>query len=810
MDKKNKYIEVAIALPVYNTYLYKIPLSLNSLAKPGMRVLVPFGKRRVTGYIIARQKQNNGYHIKNIIDILDNAPLFPESMIPFLKWLGDYYIYPLGEVIKTALPVGLNRYDVLFVSLTEKGIKQEKSGTLTLKESKIINILKVKPNCSLKSLGDKLKNSRINTFIKQMEQKGLITVKTLLKQDQAKIKKEKFILKGWGYEKQKLSKKRAAILSIIEKRKEISLKILRKEIPTAPRLVKILSESGFVKIVEREVFRDPFGDPVEPDIPPQLNKEQAEIVSYVKQRMDKGFQRYLLSGVTSSGKTEVYMRLVAKALAMSKQAIVLVPEISLISQTERRFRARFGEKVAVLHSGLSKSELFHQWKRIIKKHATVVIGARSSIFAPMENLGIIIVDEEHDTSYKQDSSLRYNARDIAIVRAKFDSIPVILGSATPSVQSYYNACKKKFHELKLEKRVNKHPLPEITLIDLKKYKNFRGRERLITPELSKEIRKVLDNGEQVLIFLNRRGFATFSVCQDCGKTVKCKFCDISMTLHKDYNEFRCHLCGFSLSPRIKCMKCGSLKINLLGFGTEKIQEMLQILFPDARIARLDQDTASKKGATVRILKKIKNRTVDIIVGTQMLAKGHDFPSITLVGIICADLSLNFPDFRAGERTFQLLAQVAGRAGRGEKKGKVILQTYNPEHFSIKASKHQDFREFYHKEIPFRQGLCYPPFSRIIQLKISGTDKNKVKKYSLMAGEICKNLLRKNKQNEIQMLGPIEAGIPKIALRYRWQILLKSSMGGIINKFVKELICNKKILNQKHIRISIDVDPYLMM
>ena len=808
--EKLKYIEVAVALPVYNTYLYKIPPPLAPLANPGMRVLVPFGKRRVTGYIIARQKQNNGYQIKNIINILDNAPLFPKSMISFFKWIADYYIYPLGEVIKTALPVGLNRYDILVVSLTEKGIKEQNSSTLTLKESKIINILNLKPNYSLKSLGEKLKNPGINTFIKQMEKKGIVTVKTLLKQDQAKMKKEKFILKGFGYEKEKLSKKRAHILSILEKKKEISLKILKKEIPTASRLVKILAKSKFVKIIEKQVFRDPFGDPVEPDIPPKLNQEQEKIVSYVKQQMDKGFQRYLLSGITSSGKTEVYMRLVAKALEMSKQAIVLVPEISLISQTERRFRARFGEKIAVLHSGLSKSELFDQWKRIIKKHATVVIGARSSIFAPMENLGIIIVDEEHDISYKQDSSLRYNARDIAIVRAKFHSIPVILGSATPSVQSYYNACKKKFYELKLNKRVNKQPLPIITLIDLKNYKNFRARERLITPELSKEIRKVLDNGEQILIFLNRRGFATFSVCQDCGKTVKCQFCDLTMTLHKDYNEFRCHLCGFSLSRKIKCIKCGSSKISLLGFGTEKIQEMLQVLFPDARIARLDQDTTSKKGATVRILKKIKNRTVDIIVGTQMLAKGHDFPGITLVGVICADLSLNFPDFRAGERTFQLLAQVAGRAGRGEKKGKVILQTYNPEHFSIKASKNQDFREFYHKEIPFRQGLFYPPFSRLIQLKISGTDKDKVKKYSLMTGEICKALLKKNKQTQIQMLGPIEAGIPKIALRYRWQILFKSSMASIINKFVKELINNNKIFNQKHIRISIDVDPYLMM
>ncbi|MEA1969229.1 MAG: primosomal protein N', partial [Thermodesulfobacteriota bacterium] len=685
--ENSEFIEVAVALPVHGTYIYKAPEHLDREAMPGMRVLVPFGRRRVTGYILSRQDKSNGYNVKLILDLLDDAPLFPQSMIQIFKWLSDYYIHPIGEVIKTALPVGLNRYDVSFVSVTPKGLKEQEQGGLTPGESTIIEILMHKGALPLKSIAAKDKNPGINLLVRKMTQQGLVSVASQLKQDQVRMKKEKFILAADNdpLEEKKLSKKRKDLLSLVKEKKEISLKRLKQEIPTAPRLAKLLSQAGFLKIIEKQVFRDPFGDPVEPDIPPDLTNEQNQVVDNVKNEMDSGFKRYLLSGVTGSGKTEVYMNLVAEAANRGQGAIVLVPEISLISQTERRFRARFGNKIAVLHSGLSKGELLDQWKRIMGRKAFIVIGARSAIFAPIENLGIIIVDEEHDTSYKQESGLRYNARDLAVVRAKFDKIPVILGSATPSVQSYFNVCEGRFHELKLENRVNRHPLPEITLVDLKKYKDFRGREKIITPELSKEIRKTLDNGNQALIFLNRRGFATFPVCESCGETVKCRFCDLTMTLHKDRNEFRCHLCGFSSSLAVKCVHCGSSKIKPLGFGTEKIEGMLKTLFPDARIARLDQDTGSKKGATISILKKVKNRTVDIIVGTQMLAKGHDFPFITLVGVVCADLSLNFPDFRAGERTFQLLAQVAGRAGRGKMRGEVIMQTYTPDHFSIEAS-----------------------------------------------------------------------------------------------------------------------------
>ena len=812
--EKQKFLEVAVALPVYATYTYKVPDHLIEDADPGMRVLVPFGRRRVTGYILARQADSKGYQARFILDLLDDSPMFHQSMIPFFKWAADYYIHPVGEVIKTALPVGLNTCDVSVLSPGYRGIEKFKDKTLAPGESEIIRLLIQNRSMPVRKITKQIKNPGINALIRKMNNQGLINVENQLKHDQIRMKKEKFIVFPDSVSSipPDLSRKRRLILNIVKKNKEISLKKLKQDVPSAPQLVKILAAAGLVRIMEKQVLRDPFGDPVEPDIPPELTEEQDDVVSRVKEKMTQGFHACLLSGVTGSGKTEVYMRLVAEAVNQGRGAIILVPEISLISQTERRFRARFGSTIAVLHSGLSRGELFDQWRRILKNDASIVIGARSSIFAPVKHLGIIIVDEEHDTSYKQETGFRYNARDLAVVRAKLEKIPVILGSATPSVQSYYNACQGKFFELNLKNRINRHPLPEITLVDLKKYKDFRPREKIITPELSKEITNCLDKGNQALIFLNRRGFATFPVCESCGETLKCKFCDITMTLHKDTGKFQCHLCGSSFPSTMKCPKCKSKKIKSLGFGTEKIEAMLLSMFPHARIARLDQDTVSKKGEIVRLLKKIKNRTVDIVVGTQMLAKGHDFPFITLVGIICADMSLNFPDFRSGERTFQLLAQVAGRAGRGETKGKVIMQTYTPDHFSIASSKKQDFVEFYHKELPFRKALSYPPFSRIIQLKLSGKDKDKVKNHSLLVGKLCLDLINGNTENRwpVQMLGPIEAGIPRIASRYRWQILLKSQSVFLLNRLVKKLVCDKKAFAGKDVKLGIDVDPYFMM
>jgi len=603
------------------------------------------------------------------------------------------------------------------------------------------------------------------------------------------------------------------IINVLKSEGEISVKELKKIVPTASNIIRTLERNGRISIFNKRVYRDPFGESIIPDKPLTLTKDQQNVFASVSNNLGRGFSTFLLAGVTGSGKTEIYMQLAAEAIQRGYSVIVLVPEIALISQMEKQFRARFGACVAVLHSGLSAGERLDQWIRILKKEASIAIGARSAIFAPLENIGIIIVDEEHDPSYKQEGNFAYNARDLAIVRAQMQSGISLLGSATPSMQSYHNALIKKFTEVSLKKRIEKRPLPEVIIVDLRKTRDSRGNGRFFTPQLQAAIQNALDRGEQIILFLNRRGFASFPVCAACGAAIKCNNCDISLTMHKRSNVYKCHLCGFKRSAVSACLTCGSTSIKQLGFGTEKIEAATKALFPNARVTRMDHDTTRRKGSILKILKGLKNQTIDILIGTQMVTKGHDFPYITTVGIICADLSLNFPDFRAGERTFQLIAQAAGRAGRGRFPGKVILQTYNPRHYSILAAKKHDFKTFYHQEIHFRKSLNYPPFSRIVQLKISGRDKDKTKRHAGIVGNLC-IFVRKNNNslfNSVEILGPVEAPITRIARHYRWQILLKCSNVKLLHKFVDQMLFdNIKIFTNPGVKVVVDVDPFFMM
>jgi len=568
-----------------------------------------------------------------------------------------------------------------------------------------------------------------------MENLGLIVSKRELKGGRTRPKLERYVsLTSSEISIKELSAPKKKIIDALKQEGELSVKKLKELVPSAPILIKSLENKGYISIIKKRVYRDPFGESIETDSAHILTKEQEQVISKVVNSLNKGFSTFLLAGVTGSGKTEVYMRIAAEAIKKNCKVLVLVPEIALISQMERRFRARFGECVAVLHSGLSAGERYDQWRRIASGEATIAIGARSAIFAPFDNVGVIIVDEEHDTSYKQEGGLCYNARDLAVVRAKLNNCVALLGSATPSIQSYYNVTINKFTELTLKKRIEKRPLPEITLIDLRKIRDYRGVKKFISSELYEAMKETLERKEQILLFLNRRGFASFPVCSSCGKAIRCKNCDISLTFHKQANAYKCHYCGFTLASTSNCPTCGSAGIKLLGLGTEKIELTVKSLFPNAKTARMDRDTTTRKGSVLKLLKGLKDNTIDILVGTQMIAKGHDFPNITLVGIICADLSLSLPDFRAGERTFQLLAQVSGRAGRGDVSGRVMLQTFNPEHFSILSAKTQDFNAFYNKEIHFRKSLKYPPFSRMVQIKISGNDKKKNKTACSCSGE----------------------------------------------------------------------------
>ena len=813
MSAQNSNIEVAVALPVYNTFTYSVPPFLLPFIAIGKRVLVPFGQRRLTGYILGPSQDSDAAEIKHILDVLDQQPLFPESMIPFFQWISEYYKHPIGDVIKNALPGGLTLTDYATITITPEGGRALKSTSITPLETALLKLLEAGP-CRLNQLDRKLNQRVPGALIESLQRDGRILKTRELREASIKTRQERFIaLAASMPPSDRLSKPRKRILEILGTQGELSMPELKKQVPTAPRLVRALEKNGYLTVRYKRFYRDPLGEPIKADTPLNLNAEQQKVVSQVIDSLNRGFTTFLLQGVTGSGKTEVYMQVAAETLKQGKSVLVLVPEIALITQMERRFRARFGERIAVLHSGLSGGERYDQWSRILQQKADIAIGARSAIFAPFPEVGLIVVDEEHDSSYKQENNLRYNARDLAAVRAKLNSCVALLGSATPSIQSYYNACAKKFIEVNLEKRIESRPLPAIKIVDLKESMGYRGVRRFISPLLQKAVETTLSRNEQVLLFLNRRGFANFAICQSCGQPQRCKHCDISLTYHQNANAFKCHYCGFSRAATASCDICGSSEIKKMGLGTEKIEMAVQKLFPDARVARMDRDTTARKGAIVKLLKGLKDHTIDILVGTQMVAKGHDFPNITLVGIICADLSLSFPDFRAGERTFQLLAQVAGRAGRGSSPGRVILQTYNPDHFSILAARDQDFNSFYNAEINSRKALNYPPFSRMVQLKISGKDPLQTKDCALKLGGLCQALKTRSPSifDPVMILGPIESSLTKIAAHYRWQILLKGMRASALHQFVSQLLAeNPAVFNNRKVRVVIDVDPVFLM
>ena len=672
-------IDVAVCLPVYGAFTYQVPPPLAGRATAGQRVTVPFGRRTATGFVLGPAREAPATETKAIIEVLDETPLFPESLSAFFRWIADYYLYPVGETVRNALPAA--------------------------------------------------------TGAKSAVRRG------------------------------------------------------RKAL-------------------------DAIGEAIVPDEPPPLTPDQRQVVTDIVARIGGGYYSCLLSGVTGSGKTEVYMRVAEAALKAGRTALILVPEIALITQAERRFKARFGENIAVLHSSLSKTERRDQWMKIVRNEVRLAIGTRSAIFAPFESPGVIIVDEEHDLSYKQENGLRYNARDLALVRGKQSNAVVVLGSATPSMQSAFNAATGKFSAVySLDKRINNHPLPAITVVDLRQYEGRQGMGRFITDELYQAMKDTLAAKNQVLLFLNRRGFATFPVCASCGQAVKCKNCDITLTLHRSGNAYRCHFCGYTRSATAGCPQCGSTAIKQLGMGTEKIEAVVKQLFPEAAVERLDRDTTVRKGSMARILKNVRKGQTDILIGTQMVAKGHDFPGITLIGIICADLALNFPDFRAGEVTFQLLAQVAGRAGRGDIPGRVIMQTYNPDHFSIQTARLQDAGSFYRQEIAFRRQLSYPPCGRLIQIRLSGRDSESTRAQALAAGRQCAQLKQQDagRFGAVEILGPVEAPLYRLAGRFRWQILLKAPGAAALNLFTSRFLTeNAPAIRRQGVRLTVDVDPYAMM
>jgi len=745
-------IEVAVPLRLECTFHYLVPPHLASLVRTGKRVLVPFGRRKLTGYILGGSETATG-ELKEIIELLDPDPLFTGKELEFLRWAAGYYLHPLGEVIKSALPAGINL----------------KSGSRTTLD-------------------------RDGAAVAEEVLTGGKRVMTGLFYRAAEPRPEGVTLRD----------KAARLGTFLREQGEASATQLRREFGADAALLNRLRDKGFVTVTEREVYRDPFRAEVFPcDTPPLLNDSQAAALARLTAALEgRAFAPFLLHGVTGSGKTEVYLRTIANVLDQGRTALVLVPEIALTPQLVRRFKCRFSCGIAVLHSGLSDGERFDEWRRIRRGEVAIVIGARSAIFAPLERLGIIVVDEEHDGSYKQSEGFRYNARDLALVRGKMERACVLLGSATPLLTSYHAAQAGKLGYLHLPCRVRNLPMPAVELIDA------RGRKsETFLPELTAALGENLAAGGQALLFLNRRGFATFLICNDCGHVLRCPNCSITLTYHQRRGRHFCHYCDFSIPAPSLCPDCTSPGITLLGRGTERVEEEVKELLPEARVSRMDRDTTTGRGGHSRILKGVEEGSIDILVGTQMIAKGHDFPGVTLVGVISADATLNLPDFRSAERTFQLITQVMGRAGRGDMPGKVLVQTLNPDHYAVSRAVAHDFAGFCAEELEFRRETGYPPFAHLASLVLSGNVAAAVDQEAVTVALLLREVKRELK-SRVEILGPVVPPLGKIRGRFRRQILLKSAGRTDLHRLLAAFRGGLKL--PATVRLAIDVDPVDML
>jgi primosomal protein N' (replication factor Y) len=738
-------IEVAVPVHLDKTFHYRVPNQLAGRALPGHRVLVSFGHRKLTGYILGSVEDSSENKLKDIIDVLDPDPLWTDNELEFFRWIAAYYLYPLGEVLKTALPAGIN-----------------------------IQSRKGENNAEGQIIGGK------------------------------NIKRERFyqpvLTAGDGKQP---GSKAAEILEVIRETSDIPAADLRRRFGQCAPQLKRLEELGLIRMEEREVYRNPFGeDALERDTPRVLNGQQASALNHVTAALERqSFTPFLLHGVTGSGKTEVYLQAIAHALEKDINALVLVPEISLTPQLVRRFRARFGSGIAVLHSALSDGERYDEWRRIRRGLVRIVIGARSALFAPLERIGIIVVDEEHESSFKQADGLRYNARDLALVRGQMEKAVVILGSATPLITSLHAVEQGKLILLPLTERVENRPMPTVSVVQM------QGIKETISPQLVQAMEETLAAGEQSLVFLNRRGFATFLVCGDCGEPLTCPNCSVTLTFHRQRRQSVCHYCDYAVPAPGTCPACGSLEMKELGAGTERVESDLREQFPASGIVRMDSDTTSGKDSHSRLLKRMADRSADILIGTQMIAKGHDFPGVTLVGVINGEASLNMPDFRSAERTFQLLSQVIGRAGRGDLPGRVIVQALNTSHYAIQCAIEHDSESFYRQELEFRREAGYPPFTFLAALSLTGTSENTVEERSNLAARLL-GQLKKELSLRIEILGPAPAPLYRLRGRFRRQILLKAPARNDLRQMVSAWQTRRD--PSAAVRETMDIDPVDMM
>ncbi|MCR8869966.1 primosomal protein N' [Peribacillus frigoritolerans] len=783
---------------------YRIPEKWNQVIKPGMRVIVPFGPRMVQGFVTGLKAKSDFAKLRFIKEPMDLEPIINDELLQLGDWLTKEAMCFKISALQAMLPAAMK-------AKYEKVIKVVEDKKDQLPPS-IQNLFGKNDSLSWK---DVIEGENAPLVQKEMQNGNLeleYNVKNRLNKKTVRVIKSLLSpmeLKEMASAISSHAKKQQELLQyFIEHQEPIPLKELLELMNTSSGTVKSLVSKGALAEMDQEVYRDPYENRVfEKSIPFTLTAEQTAALKPIQEKIHHDeHDVFLLYGVTGSGKTEVYLQAIASVIEKGKEAIMLVPEISLTPQTVKRFKERFGEQVAVMHSGLSVGEKYDEWRKIHRKEVKVVVGARSAVFAPFESLGLVIIDEEHESSYKQEETPRYHARDVAIERAKSYGCPVILGSATPTLESFARAKKNVYKLLTLSQRMNKNALPAVDIVDMREELRT-GNRSMFSELLFTKLKDRLEKGEQTVLMLNKRGHSSFVMCRSCGLVINCPNCDISLTYHRFNDIMKCHYCGFEEGMPSVCPECESEHIRFFGTGTQKVEEELAKILPEARVIRMDVDTTSKKGSHERLLNAFGEGKADILLGTQMIAKGLDFPNITLVGVLSADTMLHLPDFRSSEKTFQLLTQVSGRAGRHQLPGEVVIQTYTPEHYSIELSALQDYDAFYEREMYLRRQSHYPPYYYVVLITVSHEDLMK----TVSVTEKITNYLGSRLNRDSVVLGPVASPISRINNRYRYQCLIKYKREPDLNQHLRTLLEHyQKETAQNHLQISIDLNPQIMM
>lgn len=785
---------------VDRAFSYAVPPELRPQMAVGKRVVVPFarGNREIEGFCMKIDKDGDTKGLKSVKYFADDTPVFGDKLLEVIEYMHERYLCSYYELINMIVPTGTA------VKINEMLCLKKDTAEQTGTRAEIADIIRACGKIEKHELLSRFDRD-VSSSLREMIRDGDV-IREYISERKIKEKSVRFIRAADNIS-EKINSRAKSQLKAYEflcSSEPMAVSEMLKKSGVSRAVVNELVKKGYAEIYDKGVERNPFSEmEIEPSQALAPTEEQREAISKITAACGKG-GIFLLHGVTGSGKTEVFLQSIEYVIRQGKTALVLVPEISLTPQMVHRFASRFSSKVAVIHSGLSKGERYDQWRKIYSGEADIVIGARSAVFAPLENIGIIIMDEEHSESYKSDISPRYHAKEVAMFRANQHKAPVVFASATPSIESYYKALNGEYTLIEMRKRVNAGALPPIKISDMRN-ELAEGNRSMFSKELCRQIKLNLDRREQTILFLNRRGFSTFVSCRSCGYTVQCPHCNISLTYHKFDNMLRCHYCGYTVHNYTSCPECGSKYIRFFGGGTQRVEEEVHRLFPGATTIRMDVDTTGKKQSHEKLLQKFDKEKIDVLVGTQMVAKGLDFENVTLVGAVSADTMLHVNDFRSAERTFSVLEQVTGRAGRGAKPGRAVIQTYSPDAEAVKLVTTHDYHTFYKGEIELRRLMWYPPFSQMIVILFSGLNSNSVEK----CAKYFRKLLGDVRETDphAQVLGPVPASVSKINNRYRYRMIMKCSDDDAFNKQLRKIMAAcRKDNNYKNVSIIIDKNP----